>query len=746
MLFRSRKMKKWLFFIILTTVILTFSLSLATICYSPTLRVELTVFEATGGHVWRSKIRDNFMPGAIARFYRFPEKCREAISRNSEIYENGRKIGEITPDVEKLRNRGSGLFRISRGMVEVTTSDNSDPNKNARVYFLKTGLLARSGVWITMFCSLFFLAFCYAFTALPSQLRALRERYRHEAAPQIRSELFIDPMNPHDRRHQILMWLLTAASLLLLLPYFDKVFFLGGKYMFYEDPTIYVNHTIWRGISALWTPHAGYLVVYPRIIAYLANFFPLGYRPDLYFLGYIVMYLTMVWCIVRCGASFGMNFVTVCFLALLIVYQPHSGMALTFSNTYTIWLAGAAYTIYMLSLNSENGERWPKAVEIPLLVLFGLTGVYSIPLVPVVAIKAFIFKDAGKFKYQYGTLLVCAVIQLYFILFATERGGKGIFEGNNPFSYDLFGMVLSYLTFGANKGYQYLLVVIFWSVFVVTLLIPLRYARFRTRAWIVALLSLVLMAEYMGLRIYYHLQTAPPGARLFDPLDRFGWMVYAPLFFGVVLAAQNIPKLKMPLLAAAAIVCFVCHPPFVHPFVERHLDAYRFNSFVNFSYYKPIRMIVRTRSNGEEWWINASSGQIRACDGVLQEYEIPGEFTIKPGKTVTRTIQWDLQADPDVQNHKLLFINTPIAGENATDIGIEIEMIRERGGFLRLFWGGKNNFNEDYSILRHYPKEGKIKAQFAFPNDRENIYLLIDPFMDPDKVKIEKITVYCLPK
>ena len=43
---------------------------------------------------------------------------------------------------------------------------------------------------------------------------------------------------------------------------------------------------------------------------------------------------------------------------------------------------------------------------------------------------------------------------------------------------------------------------------------------------------------------------------------------------------------------------------------------------------------------------------------------------------------------------------------------------------LTLFWNHKNFFTEKNSLSRYYP-EGKVKAQFAFPNSQQSNYLLL---------------------
>lgn len=44
-----------------------------------------------------------------------------------------------------------------------------------------------------------------------------------------------------------------------------------AQYLWAEDGSIFINQAHTLGLAALWQPYAGYLHLYPRLVALLAN-------------------------------------------------------------------------------------------------------------------------------------------------------------------------------------------------------------------------------------------------------------------------------------------------------------------------------------------------------------------------------------------------------------------------------------------------------------------------------------------
>ena len=91
----------------------------------------------------------------------------------------------------------------------------------------------------------------------------------------------------------------------------------------------------------------------------------------------------------------------------------------------------------------------------------------------------------------------------------------------------------------------------------------------------------------------------------------------------------------------------------------------------------------------------------------------------------------------------ILTFDKPISCPGSSDVGVEIDMVRSKDGWMKLFWDSSKNFTEANSIRRFYPA-GEVKAQFAFPNVRDGPYVRLDPLEDQDEAQIRKIVIYCL--
>ena len=91
------------------------------------------------------------------------------------------------------------------------------------------------------------------------------------------------------------------------------------------------------------------------------------------------------------------------------------------------------------------------------------------------------------------------------------------------------------------------------------------------------------------------------------------------------------------------------------------------------------------------------------------------------------------------RNDSILVSNNRFICENATDVGLEIEINRTSEGWMQLFFNSTPNFSEIKSLRRWYPS-GFVKAQFAFPNEPGGFYIRLDPDKLPGSDNIKKLS------
>ena len=96
---------------------------------------------------------------------------------------------------------------------------------------------------------------------------------------------------------------LLAVSTLIL--FYRKPGTLHNPQFWAEDGTTFFRENIQRGAWAVFQPYAGYLLVIPRFVAWLAGLLPSIYAPRIYSLASLAIFLFILWQI-ACPAAFSL--------------------------------------------------------------------------------------------------------------------------------------------------------------------------------------------------------------------------------------------------------------------------------------------------------------------------------------------------------------------------------------------------------------------------------------------------------
>jgi hypothetical protein len=113
--------------------------------------------------------------------------------------------------------------------------------------------------------------------------------------------------------------------LLVLFIRIGDINFTDGKYIWAEDGNVFINQAFSLGWESIFTPYAGYIHLYPRLVSFFAVKFDLIYLPTIFFLAWTiaVLYCSLViyeWIYRKTG-----SIIIGAIIPVLILLQPHSG-------------------------------------------------------------------------------------------------------------------------------------------------------------------------------------------------------------------------------------------------------------------------------------------------------------------------------------------------------------------------------------------------------------------------------------
>jgi len=714
------------------------------IIWKPTAIIELTSFEKLE-YGWRAPFSDQYLHPVKRAFHRLPLNENEAVISKTRLLENN-SVSGLFPSTRGISRQkpDNHAINFNDGWIVFTTSGDSDPNLNGNYYELRTRMPVRLRVKLAAGLCLAFMGYSLFFTSLRPYLRerchAIGDIVVSKTWPDFLT-LPVVSLSQYERRWCYILG--VSIGLLALFPAFDHQFFLGGKYLIAEDLRVFLAEAQNHNISAIWTIYGGYLWLYQRLVALIAGFLPLGYRPDIYFAGFIAAYALSLVIIIFCSIRYKFSLAAVCLIAAAITLQPHdSGEVVCFIITNTGWMLGLALTLYMICLKEDC--QLPRPYEHIFLFVTGLTGVHSLLLIPVLSVKVFLKKDFKRFASQYALVAMCGLVQLASLLQgrATEPLGER----------ELLPLVKTAFLFGAANSQQIFVAIAFWGLFFIALIWFFgKHSNADNKAFrAVIILCFISMAVYLIAAFYYHFQRT---GRIFAT-GRYTWIPYGLLFFSALTIGKG-RWMGVAIAASIISVCLLCNNDWSKRTTFRYpLAHYTFSSFAEFSYYKNIVILDPRHDKEAERWALATTEPRKAQNSKLETIDLAEDYEFISRsirvKSMDSKARRNLSGKKDDANWRAILIRKPITFTDVSHIGVEITLTREedsRTGLipLKLYWGGRNNnFGEYESRLRWYPF-GRITAHFAFPKNREAIYLLLDPYCSPEQVKIENIMVYRLP-
>ena len=227
---------------------------------------------------------------------------------------------------------------------------------------------------------------------------SLRSRW-HSVVQNFRR--FFDPAEkwgPGWVRH---LCLLTAAAFVVILRFGVK---LRDPFFIAEDGVVFFEEDRVLGGAALFQPYAGYLHLVPRLVAFLAGHIDPAMIPGWYVGISFAILLAILWGIWM-ALDRGVLGWAACFFLLL--FPDNFYLFLTPTNLQ--WFLGLLLFFLAWGTYSNPPRRWQKSALLLVTGLIGLTGPFTILLVPAFAIRYGIRRDAWSAQLlvvQMGTAMV----------------------------------------------------------------------------------------------------------------------------------------------------------------------------------------------------------------------------------------------------------------------------------------------------------------------------------------------------
>jgi hypothetical protein len=538
--------------------------------------------------------------------------------------------------------------------------------------------------------------------------------------------MLLDLENKNSRIYLVLLIVLGVA-MISLIPRIDGTYF-NGKYLWAEDGNIFINQAQSLGLSAIWTPYAGYLHAYPRLIAHIGSFFDLTIQPYIFLSGWVLSFAFLVAVITVRAVNLGLSVFHTCLLVALVALQPATS-EMFFNVTNSQWMLAAALTLYILA--NADSNRVLSSSEYVLLAVLCLTGPISIFLLPLLILQGLANKNIKQNIWLYLTVSLCAFVQVMVVL----GSGRIKAPALSPDLEALFYTSWSLVSFSAFTPAAIVSASLFWVAFACVMFYLLKdnsieaIARMRVSLLLLgASILYILVSLYAQKENFWILFNKDGG-------NRYTWIPYTLIFFSAFIASNEFKKMQTLIILSISTICLL----HFHPVSLQNLQ---YQSYVNFSNYHPVVIPINPSWKKFPGWHIKVVDSKRNTDSIMYNYEIEYDTILESGRS--NDLRDSASGDFSGTDRSAFFFKKPVSCTGASDIGVEIEMIRSKEGWTQLFWDPLKNFTDQNSVKRFYPA-GEIKAQFAFPNAHHAFNLRLDLLGQYNQVQLKQMMIYCLP-
>lgn len=501
---------------------------------------------------------------------------------------------------------------------------------------------------------------------------------------------------------------------IVLLSRLGNLSFWDGRYLWAEDGNIFITQSIALGYKSIFTPYAGYIHLFPRLIALTSNIIDLKYIPTIFFLAWCGAVYYTLFIVFKWSFNQSKSLLFAILSALLVLLQPHSGEVF-FNITNAQWFLGIA--LFLIIIDEDFHLSYLSIFGIGLL---GLTGPFSVLYLPVIMLCIIMKKDFTRNWWKYTLLVLCASIQLYFILQFNQSHAL-----TNLNAKQWLSAIAQFLTLGQIKSYEIIFSIVIWSILVRIYLHNDNNHRQNFILFLSAALIILMSA----------LLKSHPGDN-FGPMDGNARYYVIPFALLMILAltAKTTGLYTYTLLIMFSLICFTNFTPYY----KKDLNYQSYAWLTNFveKLIIPIHPLIDNSYPG--WHIDYTSHNTQPHNVFLVSTE---SFTTEDMQQTedTGTFQ-TLSSDPKIYG------KVPDICKQKKYIGIGINLSKEKGAWAQLFYKtAKTEFSEERSLIRWFPKGENTLLYFAFPNTPSDpiTEFRFDPSVEIERIRFNELKIYC---
>lgn len=520
----------------------------------------------------------------------------------------------------------------------------------------------------------------------------------------------------------MLVILAATASLYLRI---DQFHHLASRHLWAEDGNVFLNDAS-AGWATLWRPYAGYIHLYPRLIALISQCVELINRPNILLCGWLISYALLVHAIARLMRSVGASPIHTAAAVALVSLQPQNGEVL-FNITNSQWMMGAA--LFTIAVTPQQGTTRTSPLKLGVVALMGLTGPFSILLAPIIILYLWHRPTWRGNRSLYAVIVATSVIQAWVLLSSGRATQPGTIA---PFS-EWLATLSRQLTLGAGKPITYVAALLFLSLSSYLLLKTPKDSPARQTS-VAAMISFLAITQASA----YAIKDAPILTSPLSSGSRYNWIPYTLIIlYGIVISARADKKTRLLLMAAVSLISMKATKATI-------VEELQFESYARFSEIKPVIIPINPVWNMYPGWHISARPRTAIQSKADIDTDFPASLLRKDLSSTSISTVEDknilIKSESGIE-HAVL--DTGDRCRNHLSVGLEIDLKRDNDGFVTLRWSESEGFPEQNSLKRWYPN-GTITTQFAFQRGHQSRFLQITPMDRQGTTLIHSIRVYCL--
>ena len=522
-----------------------------------------------------------------------------------------------------------------------------------------------------------------------------------------------------DRRFLSTLSLLFFGVILALLRIPDLGYIQNSLWA--EDGSLFFREAVSNGFSSLFSPYAGYLHLYPRIVALISSYISISLTPYLYFMAWVASCMFAIYVILRQAKRFNRGLLSSMLLISAVLLQPNSGDVF-YTITNSQWLISAAMIIWACSSCVER----VTLIEWCGLLICALTGPFVILLVPAMLLRVLVLKDFRTRKAVYVTIFLCAAIQMLCVSFSGRIQSAPLDQSLEHwlqafYVFFSFGEITRSVVFSIAAA-------VFWVLYILSLFGLYKAGRIELllKSFTILLTAGIVFAAGLATKRYDPLVLHPlmDGSRYYFP-------AYTMIFFAAFISASEKKTLRVVMLALVTAIG-------INSFSKIDRPSLQWNAYSKFATRIPgVSIPLNPQIPKYPGWSLAVPNNKLNTNIPLKAYEarVVGSYNLEQAGI------WVEKELIPTNEYPSLIIGIPSQCFDKKRIALDIELTREISGWVKIFWRGNEEFSEQ-KMNRRFHNAGNVRVFFAVNNTgiRE---LRLDPQNSDRAFTINSAKIYC---